>query len=79
MDQRVSGARVSSSTVEAFQALRTDAEVRFFEAQVGGISRLQLDATWPLEKYLDGAQIRCEGHPQGPQVALRASVAQLCV
>jgi len=54
MDQRVSGARVSSSTVEAFQALRTDAEVRFFEAQVGGISRLQLEATWPLEKYLDG-------------------------
>jgi hypothetical protein len=40
--------------LEEFQTLRTDQEVQDFSVQVGAITKMQLDDTWPVERYLDG-------------------------
>jgi hypothetical protein len=40
--------------LEEFQTLRTDQEVQDFSVQVGAITKMQLDETWPVERYLDG-------------------------
>ena len=51
---QTSRVQVRATSLEEFQTLRTDQEVQDFSVQVGAITKMQLDETWPVERYLDG-------------------------
>ena len=51
---QTSRVQVRATSLEEFQTLRTDQEVQDFSVQVGAITKMQLDDTWPVERYLDG-------------------------